>query len=116
MSVTMKARAGFTLRARVGYLQPDGSFVDTTGSTAKLIMRTMGENARTVLSTSESETEGATLQLLEPGSWRIFLSGALTKTLPETVAFEVNLINDTNSDDKTPLASGVILTGPQVGG
>lgn len=112
----MKARAGFSLRARVGYLQPDGSFVDTTGSTAKLVMRTLGDNPRTVLSTSQSSSEGATLQLLEPGSWRIFLSGALTKTLPETVAFEVNLINDTDQDDKTPLASGVILTGPQVGG
>lgn len=112
----MKATAGYALRARVGYLQPDGSFVDTTGSTAKLVLRTMGENPRTVLTTEESDTQGATLQLLEPGSWRIFLSGALTRTLPESVAFQVTLINDTNEDDKTPLASGVILTGPQVGG
>lgn len=113
MAETLKARAGSSLKARFQYRQPDGTLVDTTGSTARVSIRALNPTGRVVLEATESDTPGSTLEAIEPGHWRLFLSGAVTKILPSTVLWEVELVNDSNTDDVTPLASGTILTSPE---
>jgi len=111
----MKARAGTSLRARFKYLQPNGDFVDTTGSTARIYLRPTSGSGRIILAAEQSDVDGATLQLLQPGEWRFFLSGMITKTLPPSVSFELELTPDDNEDDVTTLDAGTILTSPQTG-
>lgn len=113
MAETLKARAGSSLKTRFSYLQPDGTPVDTTGSTARISVKAIKPSSRVILSTEQSGVVGSVLEILEPGKWRFFLSGAMTKILPPTTVWELELVSDTNEDDVISLASGTILTEPE---
>lgn len=113
MAETLKARAGSSLKARFSYLQPDKTPVDTTGSTARIAIKAIKPSSRVIVESEESVTANSVLELLEPGRWRLYLSGAVTKILPPTVAWELELVSNADPDDVTSLASGVILTEPE---
>lgn len=113
MAETLKARAGMSLKTRFSYLQPDGTPVDTTGATARIALKAVKPTSRVILESEQSDVPGAILEILDPGEWRFFLSGSLTKILPPTVVWELELVSNTNKDDVTPLASGTILTEPE---
>lgn len=113
MAQTLKARAGSTLRARFSYLDKDGNPVPTEGMVAHISIRSVKTNTRIILHAEESEADGSTLQKIEDGQWRLYLSGAVTRMLPSTVAWELELVQTENPDDTTTLATGVIVTTPE---
>ena len=127
MAVTLKARAGKPLKAALRYWQPgmkglDGGLVDTSSYTARVQLRATQSTRRVLLNSKEwvqpDETTpvpaGTVLRRVAPGSWRLVLSGAITKSLPPSVRFELELVNNLDPDDVVPLASGVILVEPEV--
>jgi len=127
MAVTLKVRAGKPLKAAFNYWQPgmrgqDGGLVDTTGYTARIQVRATQRPGRILLNSKEwvapnTDTPvpaGTILRRVEPGSWRLVLSGAVTRSLPQSSRFEVELVNDLDPDDSVPLADGVILVQPEV--
>lgn len=113
MAETLKARAGSSLKARFQYRQPDQTLVDTTGSTARISFRSLKSQARVILEAEQSVEPNSTLQLMEPGHWRLYLSGAITKVLPPTVLWELELVSDSDTSDVTSLASGTLLVTPE---
>jgi hypothetical protein len=126
MAVTLKVRAGKPLKAALNYWQPgmkgdpDG-LVDTSSYTARIQLRATQRPGRVLLNAKEyivlPDTEippGTVLRRVEPGSWRLVLSGAITKSLPSSVRFELELANNSDPDDTVPLASGVIMVEPEV--
>lgn len=122
MAATLKARAGHSFKAHVRYYtdKKKTTLVDTTGYTARLQLRATQPPARILLDTEavvvvdpEDIPSGTALAQLAPGHWRIFLGKSLTKKLPPSVRFEVELVNDTDEEDSIPVASGTIQVNPE---
>lgn len=127
MAVTLKVRAGKPLKAALNYWQPNkkgqtGGLVNTSAYTARIQLRATQRPGRVLLNAKEwvpatSETPvpaGTVLRRVEPGSWRLVLSGSITKSLPSSVRFELELANNLDPDDTVSLASGVIMVEPEV--
>lgn len=127
MAVTLKVRAGNPLKAALNYWQPgmkgdpDG-LVNTTGYTARIQIRAAQRPGRVLVNAHEWVPEtpetpvpaGTVLRRVSPGSWRLVLSGAVTRSLPPSSRFELELSNDSDPDDTVPLVSGVVVVTPQV--
>lgn len=114
MAVTIKGRAGHKVTWDVRYWAPDKTaLINTTGFTASLQLRSLFGPRRVLLNVDETDTVGV-FQLVEPGHWRITLSPATTTSLPQRTAFEIELVNDLNPQDRNPLVPGVLLLDPQV--
>lgn len=120
MAVTLKARAGSSLKARLRYWQPGRvELVDTTGYTARLQVRVAGERGRVLLNTTEftgdpaEAPSAASLTRLAPGDWRLFLGRTMTRVLPERSIFEIELVNDLNDEDVVTIISGIIAVVPE---
>lgn len=56
---------------------------------------------------------GTVLARIEPGHWRLVLDRGITRSLPATTRFELELVSDTDPDDVTPLVYGVINVTPE---
>jgi hypothetical protein len=108
---TLKARAGSALKAQFRYQDAEGNLINTTGFTAHLQLRAVSPGSRIIMDTSEGSDN---LTLLAPGHWRIFLGKSITNSLPPTVRWELELVDDSNPEDVTFLASGTIQTEPEV--
>lgn len=126
MAVTLKVRAGKPLKAALNYWQPnmkgqEGGLVDTSSYTARIQLRGTQRPGRVLLNAKEYVVQdgveipaGTVLRRVEPGSWRLVLSGSITRSLPSSVRFELELENDLDPDDTVPLAQGVIMVEPEV--
>lgn len=127
MAVTLKVRSGKPLKAALNYWQPnmkgqEGGLVNTSSYTARIQLRATQRPGRIVLNAKEwvpanegdTPPAGTVLRRVEPGSWRLVLSGSITKSLPASVRFELELENNNDPDDTVPLASGVIMVEPEV--
>jgi hypothetical protein len=113
MAVTFRARSGTRLTGDVRFWQPGKTeLVDTTGSTARLELRACNGTKRVLLET-EADDATNTLTTVEPGHWTFLFSGSITRRLPPTTQFEIELVNDTDADDVITILSGVIRTNPQ---
>lgn len=114
MAVTLQTRAGSSLRFHVRYWLPDKTaLVNTTGHTARLQVRGTQRPRRVLLDTKASAEAGATLELVEPGHWLVYLGGSMTRSFPSTVTFEVDLVNDLDADDSTNVVNGAIYVTPE---
>lgn len=114
MAVTIKGRAGTRVRFDVRYWEPGKtSLIDTTGYTARLQIRSLSGPRRVLLNVDESGAPGV-LQRIAPGHWRVTLSPAMTVSLPQRAAFEVELVSDVDVNERDPLFSGIVLIDPQV--
>ncbi len=107
---TLKARAGSALKAQFRYQDAEENLIDTTGFTAHLQLRAVSPGSRIIMDTTEGSEN---LTRLAPGHWRIFLGKSVTNSLPPTVRWELELVNDDNAEDVTFLASGTIQTEPE---
>lgn len=122
MAATIKARAGSAFKATIRYWTDDTktTLVNTTGYTARLQLRAVQPPARVLLDSAAVDVvdennipPGTVFGQLEPGRWRIFLGKTLTKTLPPTVRFEVELTNIADPEDTILVCAGSIQVQPQ---
>lgn len=127
VAVTLKTRAGTPLKCAINYWQPgmkhqEGGLVNTSGYTARLQVRATQRPGRVLINAKEwvapapdaEVPPGTVLRRVEPGRWTVVLSGSLTRSLPQSSRFELELVNDLDPDDTVSLADGVILVTPQV--
>jgi hypothetical protein len=61
-----------------------------------------------------SAPPGTPLLRIHPGIWVLRLGRTVTRTLPPTSRFELELVNDADPEDVTLLVSGVIRITPEV--
>lgn len=115
MAVTLSTRAGSSLKANLFYWAPDKiELMPSDGYTARLQLRATNGTQRVLLDTKAVATPAtAPLVLVEESHWRLNLNGGMTKTLPPTTRFELELVNDLDPEDVITLVTGVINVNPQ---
>lgn len=127
MAVSLKVRSGSPLRVVLNYWEPGREhekLVETSGYTARLQLRATQHPGRVILNAREYVPENSTdtspsppgtvLRRIEPGSWQLTLSSSLTKALPSSTRFELELQSNSDPEDSIPLVNGVLVVEPQV--
>lgn len=115
MAVTLLTRAGSSLKADLFYWAPGKTeLLSSVGYTARLQMWGPDESQRVILSTKAVDgPPSAVLVLVEDSHWRLNLNASITRTLPSSSLFELELVNDVDPDDVVTLVSGIVNVTPQ---
>lgn len=115
MAVTLRTRAGSNLKADLFYWAPGKTrLMPSAGYTARLQMWDASDPKRVLFNTrAVTSPLSATLVLLEESHWKLNLNGGITRTLPSSTLFELELVNDADPDDVITLVTGKINVTPQ---
>lgn len=120
MAVTMKTRAGRTLKFHVRLWEPGKEKLsDTSNHTCRLELRGTQLPRRVLLSTNEYNGElpapaGTILTKLEDGHWLVVLGRTLTRSFPPKVTAEVELHNNADPEDVSSLFEAIIHVEPEL--
>lgn len=120
MAVTLKVRSGKAFKREIYFWDATHeNLINTTGFTARVQVRGNQVPRRVLLSSSEyneddSPPAGTILFRVEPGHWRLFLGSSITRSLPPRVSIEVELTNDANLEDVSPLFEASLMVEPEV--
>lgn len=118
--MTLKVRSGKSFKRDIYFWDATHTdLINTTGYTARVQVRGNQIPRRVLLSSSEYHTNdtppaGTILYRVEPGHWRLFLGKSITRSLPPRVSIEVELVNDANVEDVSPLFEATLMVEPEL--
>lgn len=113
MATTLKARAGTTLVHTVEHRDAAGDLANPggEGSIARLSIRAVQPQGAVLLLSEEVEDVDGILHQPAPGQWVITLDPDITRILPPTTVWEVDVLND--EGQVFNIDNGVIKTEPK---
>jgi len=118
MATTLKARAGSSIRVQFQYLGGTGDPILTDGMPARIQFSTVSSSPRVVLEAWEYDgpdpvPTNTILTRTGEGTWVLYLGKKFTRSLPPTVAWELELVPTSNPDDQTTVDYGVLKVEPE---
>lgn len=136
MAVVLPTRAGKLTRWHVFLWEPGKeNLADTSGYTAHLTLTAARPPFRTLLTAEEylppeplipgpnlypgsdlipspAVSTDMALVRIESGHWMIVLDRSVTRSLPASITFDLELVNNFDPEDAVPVCSGNIRNGP----
>lgn len=113
MATTLRAMSGHTFQKYFAFKQSSGDPVDTEGFVVRMTLVGLRDGT-VILRATESEDEGSILEIVGDAEWSFYLPGDITRTLPHTVGWELEIAATGDPTNVSMLADGVIKVVPEL--